>query len=335
MKNVSIIIPCLNEEGTISKTLSGIIGQSYPTAMMEVIIADGLSTDGTRTKISKFQHLHPELQIFVIDNPKRTIPAGLNLAIQAATGETIIRLDAHSISALDYIEKCVAALEANKGDNVGGVWDIQPVNQGWVAKSIAKAAASKLGVGDANYRLKTGSGPVDTVPFGAFRKATLDRLGGYDESLLTNEDYELNTRIRKQGGIVWLDSSIQCTYFARATFSELGRQYWRYGFWKAQMLKRYPGTIRWRQALPPAFVLGLIGSLFLSIFQPAFLFIFSTVISIYMLVLLAHALNIALKNRFPAFIIGIPVAIFIMHILWGSGMVAGVLSNPKPKNLLH
>lgn len=335
MKKVSIIIPCFNEEGTIAKTLAGINGQSYPTAMMEVIIADGLSTDQTREKIIEFIKSHPELQISVIDNPKRTIPAGLNLAIQAAQSEFIIRLDAHSIPAMDYIEKCVAALEANKGDNVGGVWNIQPGNQGWVARSIAKAAASKLGVGDANYRLKTSSGLVDTVPFGAFRATTLERLGGYDESLLANEDYELNTRIRKQGGIVWLDNSIQCTYFTRPTFLELGRQYWRYGFWKAQMLKRYPGTIRWRQVLPPAFVLGLIGSLFLTVLQPAFLFVFITVFSTYWLVLLIHALNIAVKNRFPVFIIGIPVAIFIMHILWGSGLVAGMLFYPKPRNLLH
>lgn len=327
----SIIIPCFNEEQTIVNTLEGILSQDYPIQQLEVIIADGLSTDKTRSRIAEFQTAHPELPVTIIDNPRRTIPSGLNLAIKAATGEFIVRLDAHSIPSKDYVSRCIAGLIKGLGDNIGGVWDIKPGADTWVARSIAVAAASKLGVGDANYRLKNGSGYVDTVPFGAFRKSYLESLGGYDQNLLTNEDYELNTRIRQLGGKVYLDDAIHCLYYARSSFKGLAQQYWRYGYWKAQMLKRYPATIRWRQALPPIFVLGMAGLLLLSFFAQIFLYLFASFALLYLLVLILYADNIVRKNHYPAFIIGIPVAISTMHILWGSGLVIGLLANQKPQ----
>ena len=333
MKLVSIIIPCYNEERTITQLLAGLYQQTYPRNFVETIIADGFSTDDTRSKILEFQSLHPDCSIRVIDNPHRTIPSGLNAAIRAANGDCIIRLDAHSVPSVDYIERCVNGLEKHLGDNVGGVWNIQPGNNGWVARSIAKAASSRLGVGDANYRLNSKSGEVDTVPFGSFIKDKLIQLGGFDESLLANEDYELNTRIRLGGGKVWLDELIRSTYFARSTFSGLANQYWRYGFWKAQMIKRYPETIRWRQALPPVFLLALLGSLLLSIFVPIFIFLFLLILGTYLFILIGFGSLIALKDRVPAFIIGIPCAISIMHGCWGSGFLLGLISNPKKSGI--
>ena len=329
MNKVSIIIPCYNEEKTITKLLTGLYEQTYPHRSMEVIIADGLSTDDTRKRISDFREGHPDFTILVVDNTQKTIPSGLNLAIQAANGEYIVRLDAHSIPAVDYIEKCVTDLEKKLGDNVGGIWIIQPSNNSWIAESIAKAASSSIGVGNANYRLNSRSGEVDTVPFGSFRKTFLLNIGGFDETLLTNEDYELNTRIRKKGGKIWIDNSIRSTYFARPTFKKLASQYWRYGWWKAQMLKRYPNTIKWRQALPPLFVLDLVIILGLSIVQPIFLTLFFTLVFIYLLILVIYSWIIGIKNRKPAFIIGIPCAITIMHICWGSGLLTGIFTSPK------
>ncbi len=145
-----------------------------------------------------------------------------------------------------------------RGDNVGGVWEIQPGATTWIARSIAVAAAHPLGVGDAMYRLAATASEVDTVPFGSFRRTLIEQIGGYNESLLTNEDYEFNTRIRQANGRVWLDPSIRSVYFARSTFKELVRQYWRYGYWKWRMLRHFPDTVRWRQALPPLFVLSLV-----------------------------------------------------------------------------
>ena len=121
---------------------------------------------------------------------------------------------------VDYIEKCIAGLENNLGDNVGGIWNIQPSNSTWIAESIAKAASSSIGVGNANYRLNSRSGEVDTVPFGSFRKSYLSEIGGFDENLLTNEDYELNTRIRKNGGKIWLDNSIKIHIFCQTNLQK-------------------------------------------------------------------------------------------------------------------
>src|SRR3989304_7761914 len=122
---------------------------------------------------------------------------------------------------------------------------------GGMARPIAAAASPPLGAGDAGYRVGSQAGEVDTVPFGAFRREWLERVGGYDESLQTNEDYELNVRLRRAGGKIWFDPSIRSVYYARSDLAQLWRQYYRYGFWKARMLLRYPGSIRWRPALPP------------------------------------------------------------------------------------
>ena len=270
---VSIIVPCYNEEKTIRILLDAIFVQTYPLAELEVVIADGLSEDNTRSEIDAFQDAHSELDVIVIDNPARIIPAGLNRAINAARGEIIIRMDAHSAPAPDYVARCVDALDAKLGENVGGVWDIRPGAKGWVAASIAAAAAHPLGVGDALYRHATQAQIVDTVPFGAFRRELVEKIGLFDEALLANEDYEFNARIRQAGGKIWLDPAIKSIYFARPTFGRLAKQYFNYGFWKWKMLQYYPATLRWRQFLPPVFVLSLAFWLILGFFSPLFLWV--------------------------------------------------------------
>jgi len=177
---------------------------------------------------------HP-VTLRIIDNTGRTIPSAINCAIQASIGEIIIRVDAHSQPYPNYIERCLTALDANLGDNVGGVWEIKPGGKNWIAGSIAVAAAHPLGVGDAGYRIGTQASAVDTVPFGAFRRELVERIGMLNESLLSNEDYEFNVRIRKSGGKIWLDPSIETDYFSRPTLIALIKQYWRYGYWKRQL----------------------------------------------------------------------------------------------------
>ena len=316
---ISITIPCLNEEKTIRILLDAILTQTYPASEMEVIIADGLSEDNTRAEIAAFRDENPALDVKVIDSPERIIPAGLNVAINAARGEIIVRLDAHSAPAPDYVERCVNALNANLGDNVGGVWDIRPGAEGWVAASIAAAAAHPLGVGDALYRHATQAQIVDTVPFGTFRRELIDRIGFFDETLLANEDYEFNTRIRQSGGKIWLDPAIRSIYFARPTFFRLAKQYFNYGFWKWRMLQRYPSTLRWRQFLPPVFVLSLLSWLVLgTFFSLSFLFLMLE-ISLYFFILFLAAFK---KKMF-----GLPIAIATMHISWGSGFLWSALTS--------
>jgi succinoglycan biosynthesis protein ExoA len=322
---VSIIVPCFNEEKTIRILLDAIFVQTYPLEELEVVIADGLSEDNTRSEIDAFQDAHPALDVTVIDNPARIIPAGLNRAINAARGEIIIRMDAHSAPAPNYVARCVDALDAKLGENVGGVWEIRPGAEGWVAASIAAAAAHPLGVGDALYRHATQAQTVDTVPFGAYQKVLFEQIGLFDETLLANEDYELNARIRQSGGRIWLDPAIRSIYFARPTFERLAKQYFNYGYWKWKMLQCYPATLRWRQFLPPVFVLSLALWLILGFFSPLFLWALTLEIFLYFSILFL----VALKINKP----GLPMAISIMHISWGSGLLWSALTSVlKAKN---
>jgi glycosyltransferase involved in cell wall biosynthesis len=326
---VSIIIPCYNEQGRIRALLEAIRAQTFPPRSLEVVLADGLSTDGTRQVITEFAQAQDNLSIHVVDNPRRIIPAALNCALREAQGEIILRLDAHCLPYPDYVERCVADLQAGLGENVGGSWDIQPGAKTWMAASIAAAAAHPLGAGDALYRHASRAAAVDTVPFGCFKRDLLAVVGFFDESLLTNEDYEFNVRIRKAGGRVWLDPAIRSVYFARASLSELIRQYARYGYWKARMLRRYPGTLRARQALPPLFVASLILAAALALFLPFFRLVLAGEILVYALILLGAGALSAWVQRRASLLVGFALAIAAMHVSWGTGflwsMIKGII----------
>src|SRR5215211_7051414 len=313
---VSVIVPCYNEQSTIRLLLDALCEQTYPRTELEVIVADGLSTDGTRDVITAFQKDVPDLRVRVVDNPNRYIPSAVNRAIEVSRGEIIVRVDAHSKPYPDYVANCLVAHESGRGDNVGGVWEIRPGADTRMAESIAAAAAHPLGVGDALYRHANHAAEVDTVPFGSFRRTLIDQVGFFDETLLTNEDYEFNVRVRKSGGRIWLDPSIRSVYFARSTLMELMRQYWRYGFWKWRMLRRYPDTLRWRQALPPLFVLGLISLSMLSIVIPFAGILFAAGLLLYVSILILAGLHVALRQRKASLILGLPLAIAAMHISW-------------------
>ncbi len=335
MQSVSIIIPCFNEQETIEKLLRAIYKQTYPRENLEVVIADGMSTDGTRIRIAKFADAHPDLHIALVDNPKRIIPAALNAALVESQGEIIVRLDAHSMPRTDYIERCVADIQDGLGENVGGVWEINPGAPTWMAASIAEAAANPIGVGDALYRRARRPAHVDTVPFGAFKRELLAVVGFFDETLLTNEDYEFNARIRKSGGTIWLNPRIRSTYFARPTIGSLAKQYARYGFWKWRMLRRYPETLRWRQGLPPLFVLFLLVGSLLAIFFPLLRIPFLAILVLYAFILGIAGLISAVKQKKPLFILGIPLSIATMHISWGAGflwsMIKGIFTIRKKR----
>lgn len=324
---VSIIIPCYNEQATIRKLLEALRLQTYPLDKMEVVISDGLSTDETLDVIGSFQKQHTDLSVRVVENKARSIPSGVNQAIRESRGEIIVRLDAHSMPIPEYVERCVAAHQSGKGNNVGGVWEIRPGAETWIAESISFAAAHPLGVGDAMYRLNAKAGAVDTVPFGSFRRELIQRIGAFDETLLANEDYEFNTRVRESGGVVWLDPSIRSVYFSRDTIGRLAAQYWRYGFWKFRMLKRYPHTLRWRQALPPAFVFVLIALIVLSLWFATARLLFVLQFSIYSLILGLAGLRLAIKTRKGFHLWGLPLAIATMHMTWGAGFLwSGITS---------
>lgn len=332
MPKVSIVIPCYNEQSTIRLLLEALREQTFPRSKMEVIVSDGMSTDNTRAEIAAFQKKFRDLKVRVVDNTQRSIPSAVNRAIEASRGEIIVRLDAHSKPYPDYVENCVKALEAKRGDNVGGVWEIRAGANTWIAESIAVAAAHPLGVGDALYRHAKQAAEVDTVPFGSFKRTLIETVGLFDESLLTNEDYEFNARVRKAGGRIWLDPSIRSIYFARATLPELARQYWRYGFWKWRMLRRYPNTLRWRQALPPLFVLSLVGLTAASVVSPFAKYVLIFEILLYLFICLLAGIHARLRLKKNFLSVGLPLAIPVMHILWGSGLLWSMLTSGFTKN---
>lgn len=329
---VSVIVPCYNEEKTIRHLLDAVLAQTYPRGLMELVISDGFSTDRTREVIAAFHKEHPDLAVRVVDNSGRTIPSGLNQAIRESKGEVIVRLDAHSMPIPEYVERCVAAHQSGRGDNVGGVWEIRPGADTWIAKTISFAAAHPLGVGDAMYRLNAKAGAVDTVPFGSFRRALIDKIGAFDETLLTNEDYEFNTRVRESGGVVWLDPSIRSVYFSRSTLGKLAAQYWRYGFWKFKMLRRYPHTLRWRQALPPLFVFFLFALIVLSLFIGFARTLLAAQLSGYFFVLTLAGLKLAIEKKTGYLLPGLPLAISTMHLAWGAGFLWSGISSPFKKH---
>ncbi len=323
---ISVIVPCYNEAGTIRGLLDAIRNQTLPHDRLEVVVADGGSTDRTREKISEFIQEHPQLDVSLVENPARAIPAALNVAIKHARGEILVRLDAHSEPAPDYLERCIETLDRTEAANVGGVWEIRPGKGTWISKSIAAAAAHPLGAGDARYRVSGEEGPVDTVPFGAYQRAWIKRVGSFNEQLLTNEDYEYNVRIREAGGVVWFSPSIRSIYYARDTLPELARQYARYGFWKARMLRIHPGSVRWRQVLPPIFALVTV---LLALASPSWslarLFL-AVQWGAYAIVLLLGGLLEAIRSRAVSMFAGLPLALATMHLTWGSAFWWGLLT---------
>jgi succinoglycan biosynthesis protein ExoA len=323
---VSLIIPCYNEENKINDLLNSIYAQTYPLDDLEVIFSDGFSTDRTRERIQEFQNQHQELTMKIVDNSKKIIPAALNLAIRASSGELIVRMDAHTLPANDYITRCVNAFDEGKGENIGGVINVAPGSDTWMGRSIAVAVRHPLGVGDAKYRWATKAGYADTVAFGTYARKTFDEIGFFDESLFVNEDYELNTRLRAAGGRIWIDPAIRATYYSRPDLRSLARQYFIYGFYKYRMLKHHPDSIRWRQALPPLFVFGILMLSLLASFWMAARILWVLIVGLYLTVLLFGSLPEAIKQKKILLLLGIPLAIMTMHFSWGTGFLWSILA---------
>ncbi|MBW6471572.1 MAG: glycosyltransferase family 2 protein [Anaerolineaceae bacterium] len=321
MNFVSVIVPCYNEEKNIGFLLEALNQQTYPHELIEIIIIDGVSTDKTLLVIENEKEKHKNLSVKVITNPQKNIPAALNIGIRNSTGDIIVRMDAHSIPDPNYIKYCVEDLNNKLGSNVGGRWVIIPGAESKIGKCISLAASHPFGVGDAKYRYSSEAGYVDTVPFGAFYRDLIDEIGYFNEDLLANEDYEFNVRIRNSGKKIYFDPRIKTQYVARDTIRSLSKQYWRYGYWKFRMLKRYPDTLRWRQAIPPIFVTGIILLILMSIFLPMVWILLSIITLLYILILCFGTLSVIDKKTESYCFFGIPIAIIVMHFSWGLGFI--------------
>ena len=249
---VSVIVPARDAEATLPEALESILAQDYD-APVEVIVADGSGGDATRQLLRcRFPGVRR------VENPDRTIPAALNRAFAAASHRIIARCDAHSTLPPDYLARAVGTLQRTGAANVGGRQ--HPAGRTRFERAVALATRSRLGAGDARYRIGGPEGPVDTVFLGVFRRDALEAAGGWDETLERNEDYELNWRLREAGATVWFDPALAAAYRPRGTVAALARQYFDYGRWKAVVLARHPGSWRARQLAPAALAAMLIAS---------------------------------------------------------------------------
>lgn len=323
--SVSVVIPCFNEERFIEKVLANLLEQ-YDDDAYEVVIVDGGSTDRTRAAIDRFVQAHPSFRVQVIDNPARHIPVGVNLGIAHSRGQVIVRMDAHSIPSPNYVRRCVELLSDSGASVVGLPCRISAGAETRTACGIALAVAHPFGIGDAKYRSTalSGSHLVDTVPFGAFRKALWQDLGGFNENLLANEDYDFNYRVRSTGGKVLLDTAAHSQYFARPTLKELCRQYFRYGYWKAQMVKLHPRSIKLRHLVAPGFVASLVASGALSLMLPPFVWLLLAIIGAYALVAFFFAAQPARRSGAFDLLLPLFLSFTAIHLCWGTGFILGL-----------
>jgi succinoglycan biosynthesis protein ExoA len=320
MPDVSVLMPCFNEEKSIARALESLV-DDYVMKHAEILVIDGSSTDRTVEIVSGFIERH--FPIRLLNNEKQLQCFGLNQGILAARGEMIVRVDAHSFYPQGYIEGLVKLSEVTGADNVGGV--MLPVGNTPVQKAIALAMQHPLGVGNAKFHLGNYHGWVDTVYLGAFKKEVFMTVGLYDTQCRTNEDAELNIRILKSGGKIYLDNSIRVEYLPRETLGQLAMQYFRYGQGRAYTTVKHRHITSYRQVAPPLLVIALFASLALSFFFPLSL----TVWGGYLVALLASALftwprrKIPLETRWL-----MSICFFLMHTAWGLGFLAYLLKLP-------
>ena len=320
---VSVIMPVFNEEAFISNSLSGVLQQDYPPDKFEVIVADGMSEDGTRELVTTLQSAHSNIRL--IDNPGRIVACGLNRALASARGEIVVRLDGHCEYPGDYIRKVVQLRQRTAAVNAGGV--LVPVGAGYVCQAVGAAYHSPVGLGGA--ALRAVSPPlasireVDAVHGGCWRREDLLAAGGFDEEMVRNQDDELSFRLRKNGGRIIQSTSIRVRYHVRDSFPRLFLQFAQYGYWKVRVVRKHPRQASPRHFVPALFLLSGFGLALAALrFQPA-LWALAVLAVVYLLAIMSVSLvqTWGFKKLCP----GVMTALTMMHFGYGSGFILGWL----------
>lgn len=250
---VTIIVPCRNEEQYIARCLDSILATSWPHESLEVLVVDGMSDDNTRAIAATYATGHDCVR--VLDNPRQTAPAALNIGLAHAAGDVIIRMDAHVVYPKDYVRRLVQALMRSGADNVGGTLVTVPGGDGIVAAAIARAMAHPLGVGNSYFRIGCKEPRwVDTVPFGCYRRDVFARIGLFDEDMVRNQDDEFNHRLIRQGGRILLEPGVTADYYARTSFAQLRRMFYQYGYYKPLVGRKTGGAKTLRQFAPATLI---------------------------------------------------------------------------------
>ncbi len=319
---VSVIMPVRNEADFLAESLGAVLAQDYLPERMEVLIADGMSTDRTRGIVSELAARHPQRAITLLDNPGCIVATGLNAALRVAKGEIIIRIDGHCRIASDYVSRCVDHLRHDDVDGVGG--SINTVAGTAVGRAIAAAMSSPFGVGGSAFRTMKGRTMlVDTVPFPAYSRHAIDMAGPFDEKLIRNQDDEYNYRLRKLGARILLSADVKSDYYSRSSLSSLWKQYFQYGYYKVRVMRKHVRQMQVRQFVPAAFVVALCGGAVGGLFSDVVLRVWQVVLVLYGAATLVASLAIARQSprmRPWALLVVFP----ILHISYGLGFLVGV-----------
>ena len=323
---VSYVMPVLNEQGFLEDAVHAVLAQDYP-GEKELVLALGPSTDRTDEIAAGLAAADPRVRL--VSNPERDIPVGLNLAIAASRHPVVIRVDAHSELTPDYTTLGIAALRREGAANVGGI--MRAAGRGPVQQAIARGYNSPYGLGGGAYHGDGVPGPAESAYLGIFRREALDAVGGYDPGILRGEDWELNLRIRRAGFTVWFEPRLGVTYWPRASFGDLARQFFATGTWRAVLVRRYGRANPWRFFVPGTLVvalaLSLVGLLLLVTgvlpWKSWWLLLISPAVG-YLLGIAFATLRIpkqrGLRDR------GLTAATLVtMHLSWGTGFLRGIL----------
>ncbi len=321
-ERVTVIMPIRNEAGFIERSLGAVIDQDLPPDRLELLVADGRSSDDTRARVQDLASRHPEVAIELVDNPGGIVPTGMNAALRRARGDVIVRVDGHTIVERDYVRRCLEALARTGAECVGGRMDA--VADTAFGRAVVLATSSPFGVGGARFHYAAAEEEVDTVYMGAWRREVFGRVGLFDEEMVRNQDDELSYRIRERGGRIVLDPSIRSRYYPRTRLRTLWRQYFQYGYWKVRVMQKHPRQMKSRHFAPPALAGGLLLS---AVLAPAFagsrlaLMAIATSYVIANLVASAWTARRADAASAP----WLPVVFGTLHLSYGAGFLAGLL----------
>lgn len=316
---VSVIMPVRNEGEFIERSVGAVLTQ-VGAGSVQTIVVDGHSDDDTAERVRSIAS-RASSDVTVLDNPLRIVPVSMNQGLARATGDVIIRVDGHCVIEPDYVRRCLDGLRATGAECVGG--PMETIGETPTAAAIAAAQSSRFGVGGVAFRTSTEPAYVDTVAFGAYRREVFERIGGFDEAFVRNQDDELNLRLTRAGGRIWMDPSVRSTYYSRGTLAGLWRQYHGYGFYKVRVMRKHRTVPSPRHLVPAAFVAGTAGAVGLSTVRrspwPA-----TAVLGPYGLALAASSVAAASSGS-PAEVAKVAAATTTMHAAYGLGWWAGAL----------
>ena len=318
---LSVIVPIYQEEKYISKCIDSMLSQDYPKDDLEIILVDGMSKDRTREIVATYTAKYPFIRM--IDNPERIAPCAMNRGIKEAKGDVIMRLDAHVYYPQNYFSLLVEKLNELPGaENVGALCNTLPVNDSITAQSIAAVLSSSFGMGNSHFRVGADKEmEVDTVPFGCFHRSIFDKVGLYDEELVRNQDDELNARIIKAGGKIYLIPQLVCEYYARDTAKKVYKMFYQYGVFKPLVNKKLGSPATVRQFFPLFFVLGLLVGPVVCLFLPALWWAYFAVIMLWFILATSFSLK---DSKNLKRILTQNWIYFVVHFGYGWGYIVGI-----------